>query len=677
MFVHREKNLPDGYMGNILHIDLSEEKFDIFPTEPEMARLFFGGRGFGTALLFRHFLGLLKDGTYENPYHEIDGLSPDNPVIISSSPAAGTRMPGSGRFHMNFKSPLTDGIGSSNSGGFWGVQMKLTGIDAMYITGKAERPVYIVVRRNDVSFHDASPYLDSTTEEISEELASRLPGGARVLSIGPAGKKMVRFAAVINEKGRALGRSGGGAVWGSKNLHAIAVVPDASLRVKVSDPDMLNIRNEKSAAFKAKMMLEVGKLTRKESHYGILSSLGSLGLLGMVHSHDQLPHNNMRDNRHDADSISRINGEALRRYDRIAEEGQPSVTVKKGTCFNCPVACKRETKVYDGDGVLIDAGEGPEFETVTLLGANLSIYDLPLITRANYAANRMGMDTISLGSTIGALFDLYETCRSKTDLNKKERMFMSDVSGLLDEIGEPVFGNSEVLLPLIGKIGLRQGIGEYLAEGSYRFCSRYGHPELSMTVKGQELPAYDPRASFSQALSYEMSNRGGCHLEGGYMVAQTYAGGYGEWPGDRIEGTPLTLKNAAFRNTIYDTICACMYTSFSIGLDDYANLLNAVTGLKYNAGMLQKLGHRVFTLERLFNVMCGKTAQDDWLPERFYSQSVEVDGKQMVCSRQAFEKMHQEYYSAMGWDRHGQPGNDILEKLELAEFVSSNTEVRR
>ena len=667
-----EKKLPLGFMGKIAFVDLSDQTFRFEPIETDIALKYFGGRGLGIALLFRQF-SLLKN-KYKDPFKEIDGLSEDNPIIISTSPATGTKMPGSGRFHMNFKSPLTGGVGSSNSGGFWGVQLKKTGIDVLVITGKSEKPVYLVIEKDVISFKDAGAYADANTEESNDGIAAKLPAGARVMSIGLSGKKLNRFAAVINEKGRAFGRCGCGAVWGAKNLYAAAVVPDSSMQVPVFDPEMLSIKNSKSAAFKAKIMLDVGKLTRKEVDYGILSSLGSLGLMGMVNYHGQLPHNNMRNTSHEEADINRISGEALRYYDEIKREGEYSISAKKGTCFNCPVACKRETTIYDDRGRVFDHGEGPEFESVTLLGANLSIYDLPLTALANYAANRYGMDTISLGGTISAFFDLYEHCRSAVSLNDKEKQFMADVASYTETIGEPVFGNRKVLLPTIELIAKREGIGDYLAEGSWRFCERYGHEELSMTVKKQELPAYDPRTSFSQALSYEMCNRGGCHLEGGYMAAQAYAAGYGEWDGGRTEGTALVLKNAAFRNTVFDTIGSCVYTSFSIPMDDYAKLLNAVTGLELNAGKLQRIGHRVYTLERLFNVMCGLTAADDWLPERFFEVPATVDGKETRCDRKAFEHMHSEYYGAMGWSSDGVPKPETISRLEINELLDAGSE---
>jgi aldehyde:ferredoxin oxidoreductase len=189
-----------------------------------------------------------------------------------------------------------------------------------------------------------------------------------------------------------------------------------------------------------------------------------------------------------------------------------------------------------------------------------------------------------------------------------------------------------------------------------------------MNVKGLELPAYDPRTSFSQALCYEMNNRGGCHLEGGYTAPHAYCAGYSEWPAQRIEGTPLISKNATLKNTALDIIGACTYGSFSLGLDEYAALVNAVTGLYYDSGILKTIAHRTITLERLFNMKCGFTDADDWLPDRFYSESIHTEEGDVVCDRSAFDKMHKEYYFSMGWDTSGKPAMKTLEILELVDI---------
>ncbi|HUV08209.1 MAG TPA: aldehyde ferredoxin oxidoreductase N-terminal domain-containing protein, partial [Spirochaetia bacterium] len=464
-------DLPYGYTGKILSVDLGEEKARVETLERRLADLFFGGRGLGIASLMAHFSRLQAEGKYGNAFAEADALSPDNVLIFSTSPATGTKVPTSSRLHLNFKSPLTGGLGSSNSGGRWGVDLKRAGYDVLIIRGRAKRPVYLVVSREGIELRSADGLQDLDTREITEKLSLELPGDARIVTVGQAGRNLARFASVINERGRAFGRGGGGAVFGSKNLYAVAVVPDRDGEVRVADSESLDAGQRQGAAFKAKLKLDMGKMTRREKNFGFLSSMGSLGLAGMVCHFDQLIHDNMRDTRHRAEDIGRISGEALRSHERNAGPGQERIRVRKGTCFNCPIACKRRTQILDEGGGVLAQGEGPEFETVALLGANLSIYDLTVIVRANYEANRYGLDTISLGSTIASFVELYGLVKSgEGNLTAGERQFREDVEEFVREHGEPAFGRPDFLLPLIRWIGQARGIGKYLASGSYRFC---------------------------------------------------------------------------------------------------------------------------------------------------------------------------------------------------------------
>jgi aldehyde:ferredoxin oxidoreductase len=669
-------SLPPGYMGKILRIDLTNKSYETETLDPDLARRFFGGRGLGVALLCRHFLELLKEGRYTNPFVQVDPLSEDNVIIVSTSPTTGTRMPTSGRIHMNYKSPLTEGYGSTNAGGRWSVDLKRTGCDAIVITGKSPRPVYLVLTSAGVEFMDAGPTAQLDAIETRELLKKASANRAQVLSIGPAGKNLVRFAAVMSDTGKALGRGGGGAVWGSKNLFAIAVVPDEKIRINVADKESFNIENKNGAMYHVKLKLDLGKFTKSEDMFGVLASMGSLGILGMVNNYRQLIHNNMRDTKHSIDDINKINGEALRYHAKRAKPGEKKITVKKSACFNCPIICKRQTTLFDGEGRIIEKGEGPEFETVALMGANLSIYDLATITEACYLSNHCGIDTISLGGTLAAFFDLYETLKAKgTTLTSTEGQLFEDLKDFIAEHGEPVFGRPEILVPLTRLIGTATGIGKYLGQGSYRFCERYGHPELSMTVKKLELPAYDPRTSYTQALSYEMSNRGGCHLEGGYTAPYAYCAGYEEWPAHRVEGTPLISKNATLKNTTLDIIGACAYSSFSLGLDEYAALVNGVTGDKHNSGTLEHLAVRTITLERVFNILCGMDRNDDWLPDRFYSESIHTRDGDVICDHSAFERMHKEYYRSVGWDESGRPTPGTLRELQLSDLIPEDTDL--
>ena len=668
-----EPSLPSGYFGQILHIDLTRQTNRTEPLDPRLAEHFFGGRGLGVALLCRHFLGLQSTGKYRNAFSDVDPLSEDNVLVVATAPTTGTRMPTSGRIHMNYKSPLTDGYGSTNSGGRWSVDLKRTGHDVLIITGRSPHPVYLLITSGGVEFIDATGTADLDAIETRSLLKQRTKNRASVLTIGPGGKNHVRFAAVMSDTGKALGRGGGGAVWGSKNLHAIAVVPDEKLKIEVADRTAFDVGNKDGAMYHVKLKLDLGKFTKSEDMFGVLASMGSLGILGMVNNYQQLIHNNMKNTDHRLSDIQMINGEALRYHAKRAKPGEKKILVKKSSCFNCPIICKRETTLVAPDGSIIEKGEGPEFETVALMGANLSIYDLATITEACYLANHYGIDTISLGGTLAGFFDLYETIAAKGEkATARERQLLSDLREFMAEHGEPRFGRPEILVPLTHLIGQAKGIGQYLALGSYRFCERYGHPELSMTVKRLELPAYDPRTSYTQALSYEMSNRGGCHLEGGYTAPYAYCAGYAEWPAQRVEGTPLISKNATLKNTTLDIIGACAYSSFSLGLDEYAALVNGVTGQRHNSGTLEQVAIRTVTLERMFNTLCGFGREDDWLPKRFYDETIHTREGDVICDRQAFDRMHREYYFSLGWDENGRPTRETIDRLELEDLLPHN-----
>ena len=657
-------------MGKVLHIDLTQQTYSKEPFDPKLAKMFFGGRGLGVAFLSKHFLELGKLGKYKNAFKEVDPFSEDNVIIISTSPITGTQVPTTGRIHMNFKSPLTKAYGSTNAGGRYGVAFKKTGHDVIILTKKALKPTYLLITSEDVKFISAEPITDLDAIEARAFLKHKYSPKAQVLTIGAAGKNLAYFATVMTDTGKAFGRGGGGAVWGSKNLEAIVVIPDPKIKIKAADNKSFNPKNESGAMYHVKMKLDLGKFTKKEDEFGILASMGSLGILGMVNNYNQLIHNNMKDTYHRIEDINRINGEALRNHYQNAKSGENKIKVKKGACFNCPIICKRKTTLLDENDNIIEEGEGPEFESTALMGANLSIYDLTTITQANYLANCYGLDTISLGSTIAAFFELYNVVHAKKkNISVLERQFMNDIRGFVAEHGEPDFGRQDLLIPLIHLIGNATGIGKHLAKGSYKFCQRYGHEELSMTVKGLELPAYDPRTSYTQALCYEMNNRGGCHLEGGYTAPHAYCAGYAEWPSHRIEGTPLISKNATLKNTALDIIGVCAYGSFSLDLSEYASLVNAVTGQKHNSSSLQTLAQRTISLERFFNYLCGLTDTDDWLPNRFYEESIHTYEGEVICDRKAFQKMHVEYYNSFGWDDHGIPKLGTLEGLELIDFL--------
>jgi len=661
--------LPKGMLGRVLEVNLASGTARPGALDARLAELFMGGRGLGTALLVERFLRL-RD-RHVNPFRSVDPLAPENPLVFATSPANGTSVPTSARFHANFKSPLTGGIGSANSGGRWGVEFKRTGHDAMVVTGRSPEPVVLFIDADTVRF-DPPPKADlDDVEAVTAALEVRYGEGVRVMTVGAAGRRLAPIAAIMNDKGRALGRGGGGAVFGSKNL--VAVVVAGSVVIESAAPEALRAKNLGGSVYKAHAKLRVGKLTKPPDQFGILSSMGTAGLLGMLAQYDELIHCNFRDTCHDSSRVERIGGEALASH--------PAIKVRRRTCYQCPIGCTRETQLLDKCGVVVDSGEGPEFETVAMFGANLDIYDLEPITEANYLCNRLGLDTISAGGTIAALMEIFGIVRAKTPASRSEgeRALMTDAGefAVMWAPGEaeaeavaPAFGNARALVPLVRAMARGEGaLGRALASGARRLAERYGHPEAAMTVKGMEIPAYDPRATWTQAMSYMITARGACHLQGGYSAPIAFCAGYGEFPGVKSEGAALVARNAAYHNTAYDVLGVCAFGGFSVTLDEYANMLNDVTGLEMKTSDLEQVSRRVLTLERLFNLLCGFTAKDDWLPPRFFRDPVLVEGRATVCPEEEFRAMRAEYYESLGWDERGVPRASAIEDLGLGAIL--------
>jgi len=662
-------------MGRLLEVDLTSCTARSCVLDERLARLFMGGRGLGTALLVERLLRL-RD-RYPNPFVAVDPLAPENPLVISTSPANGTAVPTSARFHANFKSPLTGGIGSTNSGGRWGVEFKRTGHDAMVITGRSPDPVVLFVAAGAVRF-EPPPDVDlDDVEAVTDALESRYGKGVRVMTVGAAGRRLAPIAAIMNDKGRALGRGGGGAVFGSKNL--VAIVVAGSVPVESATPEALQPKNVSGSVYKAHAKLRVGKLTKPPDQFGILPSMGTAGLLGMLSQYDELVHCNFRDTSHVAEQIERIGGEALASH--------PAIRVRRRACFQCPIGCTRETELTDTCGVVVDKGEGPEFETVAMFGADLDIYDLEPITAANYLCNRVGLDTISAGGTIAALMEIYGIARAKPagERTAGERTLMADAAVFARACGAasaddveagpfaPAFGNARALVPLVRAMARGEGaLGRALGSGSRRLAARYGHPESSMAVKAMEIPAYDPRVTWTQAMSYMTAARGGCHLQGGYSAPIAFCAGYGEFPGIKSEGAALVARNFAYQNTAFDVIGVCAFAGFSVTLDEYANMLNDVTGLELKASDLETVSRRVLTLERMFNVLCGFTSADDWLPGRFYREPIDVEEGAVVCPDGEFRAMRAEYYESLGWDERGMPRATAIAEMGLDALIDAD-----
>lgn len=595
-----------GYQGTVLRIDLTAGTVKKESLNLDDAVKFLGGRGLGTKMLI--------DEIDAN----VDALSPENKLIFAAGPLTGTNTPTGGRYMVITKSPLTGTVASSNSGGFFGAEMKFAGYDMIVLEGKSEKPVYINIVDDEVELKDASGLWGKLVIDTTETLEGIHGEKAKVACIGPAGERLSLMAAVMNDKGRAAGRSGVGAVMGSKNLKAIVV--KGSKKVQVKDPAMLK---------------EVfARCTKKIRDNGVtgqgLPAYGTAVLVNIINENGVLPTRNFQESQYSfAEDIS---GETL------AEK----YLTRKDPCFRCPIGCGRYCKVDDIEG------QGPEYETVWAYGSDCGVNDLPAVIKANYWCNEYGLDTISAGTTIAAAMELYQ----RGYITKEE----------LGDGPELVWGSSEAIVEWTKRMGAVEGFGIKLAEGSYRLCESYGVPEYSMSVKKQELPAYDPRGIQGHGISYATSNRGGCHVRG-YMISPEILGLPEKLDRFTLEGKAEWTKIFQDFTAAIDSSGLCLFTSFALGADDYADLVNAITGSTYTGAEFIEAGERVWNLERVWNMKAGIAASTDTLPKRLLEEPI-AEGPSKGWVTKLNETLP-DYYKVRGWSEDGVPKDDKLSALGL------------
>ena len=591
-----------GYHGKILEIDLSKANISEKPLIPGVVEECLGGRGLATRLFFDEIDPLC------NP------LDANNVIVIATSPLIGTRTPTACRGHMVFKSPLTGRIGSSNCGGSWVYAFKSCGYDVLVIRGKASEPVMIDISTEQVQIIPQAPLWGLDVHETTDRLTAdpERGKGQRVLCIGPAGENLVRFSCVMNDKNRAYGRGGSGAVFGSKKLKAIRVSGSKSIAIKDKE-------RYKSGLDQAQYLMRSAPITKR-----LLRELGTLGLLKLIHVIEMLPHRNFQDTLHHDDDLDRISGETLRK----------TILDRAGACYGCSIACQRHTNVEG------KKGEGPEYETVVMAGPNCDIYDMSAITKAHYRCNELGLDTISFGGTLACAMELSEN----GFIPQKDR-----------EQIELCFGSVEMLEKMSDLIATRKGVGDILAEGSFRLAEHYQHPEYSMTVKKMEIPAYDPRASFTQALGYMTSPTGACHLRGGYAVSLAFFGGTKEIPRFSLLQSPIAIRNMQNLGIIQDSLGICRFTGFAFSTEPWARMASGITGLNFSTARMEKMANRVASLERVFNLEAGMESEEDSLPLRFQKESIIVGEKEKRISPDSIIEMRKDYYQARGWDEKGIP----------------------
>lgn len=596
-----------GFHGRILEVDLCEASIQTKPLESQIIEDYLGGRGLAT----RIFTDTVDP--------ECEPLGPDNVLVIATSPLIGTRAPTGCRGHMVFKSPLTGLIGSSNCGGSWTHVFKSTGYDVLVIKGRAEEPVMIDIHPEKVEIASASQLWGLDVHRTTDYLMEKKEPGqrSRILCIGPSGENLVRISAVMNDKNRSFGRAGPGAVFGSKNLKAVRV--SGNKKILISDKEHFQSGLDQSL-----YLLKSTPATKR-----LLRELGTSGLIELINVIDMLPHLNFQDSLHKDEDIDRVSGETLAK----------TILRKAGACFGCPIICQRHTHVGG------KKGEGPEYETDVMLGPNCGIYNLEAITKANYLCNELGLDTISFGGTLACAMELFE----------KKIISTEETDGI-----ELRFGSAEVLESIVGLVASRKGIGDKLADGSFRLANHFQHPELSMTIKKLEIPGYDPRASFTQALGYMTSPTGACHLRGGYAVSLAFFGGAKEIPRFSLLQSPIGIRNMQNLGIIQDSLGVCRFTGFAFSTDPWARMVSGITGLPFSTARLEEIANRIATLERVFNVRAGVKYEDDTLPERFTSEPIMVAGKERLIPKAAIEKMRSDYYRVRGWDSQGKPTQSLL-----------------
>jgi aldehyde:ferredoxin oxidoreductase len=545
--------------------------------------------------------------------YEIDPLAPANPLILAPGPLTGSGAPAAGRYSVSSRSPLTRTIFDGNSGGAFGVGVRRLGLDYLVVEGACEGPSYLLITDQGARVLPAGELWGLDVPAVLDRLR-QLHGRAEAAVIGPAGEHGVLFASIVNNRGRQVGRGGLGAVMGAKHLKAIVLAVEGRSQTKAVEPERFA-----SVIRDAKQRLRDDPIISRS-----LPEFGTSILVNVLNQSGVLPTRNFRQSRFEL--AEEISGESL----------HTGFVAKRGACSGCAIGCARTISAGG------EHGGAPEYESIWALGADCGIGDLRAIVAATFACNRAGLDTLTMGSTIACAMEL-------------------SAEGAL--AGGPHFGDAAALLDLISATAERRGLGDELAEGSRRFAASHGRPELAMQVKGLELPAFDPRGMTGQGLAFATSNRGGCHLRANMV-------------GPEILGIPVLVDRFATHgkagllahmqdfNAVLDSLVVCKFAALAIGGESLASMLSTAVGQTVETEELLRIGERIWTLERLFNLRAGFRRTDDSLPPRLLNEPVS-DGpaKGHVVD---LPPMLDEYYATRQWDENGVPSKGKLAELGLA-----------
>jgi len=595
-----------GWIGKILRVNLSDGTIGKEALKIDDMHNFIGARGLGTKIF------------YDEVDPQVDPLSPENKMIFMTGPLTGTLASSGGRYNVVTKGVLNGTIAASNSGGAFGPELKYAGYDGIIFEGKADKPVYLWINNETVELRSAEALWGKTVHETTDMLKETTDDETKVACIGPAGEKLVKFACIMNDYNRAAGRSGVGAVMGSKNLKAVAV--RGTKGVKVADVSgFMNAINDARSKLKAHPVTGAG-----------LAAYGTNVLVNILNEHGGLPVNNFSE------------ASVFPKAEKISGEYQAENNlVRNKGCFGCSIGCGRVSR---NKGKYKAIGEGPEYEATWGFGSDMGVDDFEAICKANFLCNELGIDAISMPTTLACATEMLE-------------------KGIIPrEKSEMTWGDADTMVELTRMTAYREGFGDELAEGSYRLAESYGHPEFSMTSKKQELPAYDPRGQQGIGLNYATSNRGGCHVRG-YMTAPEILGIPIKADPDATEGKPELLKIFQDLTAVVDSAGLCLFITFGIGLPEIAEQYRTATGVDISDEDLLKAGDRIWTLEKLFNLKAGFTKADDTLPTRLLTEPMKGGPHQgMVCNLDAMVPV---YYNVRGWDEDGVPTEDKLAELGL------------
>ena len=614
-----------SWAGKILRVNLTAGTVTPEPTNMEWAKAYLGSRGLGSKYLV------------EEVSPKVDPLSPENKIIWATGPLTGTMASTGGRYTVITKGPLTGAIACSNSGGYWGAELKMAGWDMIIFEGKSPKPVYLYINDDVAELRDAGHLWGQSVWKTEETLKTTLQDPLlRISCIGKAGENGVLYAAVVNDLHRAAGRSGVGTVMGSKNLKAIAVRGTKGVG---------NIRDPKAfmAATKAaKKVLADNGVTGQG-----LPAYGTQVLMNVINEIGGLPTRNHQDVQFEG--AKDISAEAM---------GTPRATdgkkhlVTNQACFGCTIACGRISKMDEGHFTVATkpqywgASGGLEYEAAWALGAANGVNDLEALQYANMLCNEEGLDPISFGATVGAVMELYQM-----GVLTKEQLGI-----------EAPFGSAQALAYFAEITAKGEGFGKEIGQGSKRLTAKYGHPDLSMSVKGQEFPAYDGRVIQGIGLAYATSNRGACHLRG-YTIASEVLGIPVKTEPSEHNGKPELVKAFQDATAAFDSAGVCIFTSFAWTLADVAPQVQAACGDEYTVEHLTHIGERIWNMERDFNNNAGFTSADDNLPKRLLTEAAKTGPGKGVVSK--LPEMLPKYYEVRGWNPDGTVTSETRERLGL------------